>query len=119
MPETMTPLFVVEHRHTFSLGDLPATLLNLKELVMNAAELVAALEGATAALTSATAQLTKVGVETDSLIQKIADLQTVIDSQNGALPAEVVSAAQAVSDQVALLQAAVTAVDSKVPDAPV
>jgi phage shock protein A len=115
----MTPLFAIEHRHTFSLGDLPAILLQLKELLMNSTELVTALTAASEALTSATTQLTKVGAETDSLIQKIADLQTIINSQNGALPAEVVTAAQAVSDQVALLQAAVTAVDNKVPDAPV
>ena len=61
-------------------------------------------------LTEANATLAKIGTETDSLLVKIAELQSIIDGMADASP-ELVDAMAAVSAQI-------KSIDDKVPDAP-
>lgn len=62
-----------------------------------------------AGINSLTAQVAKIGTETDTLLQKVTDLQTVIDSMNNP-PPELTAAFDA-------LKAQVQVVDDKVADA--
>lgn len=62
----------------------------------------------TAGITALTSQVAKIGAETDTLIQKVADLETVIASMDNPPPA-----LQAAFDA---LQAQVQVVDDKVAD---
>lgn len=79
-------------------------LHQLKELLMTTqAEL-------TQGLTDLTAQVAKIGTETATLVQKVADLETVLASQQDVAPE-----LQAAFDA---LKAQVTVVDGLVPDAP-
>lgn len=83
-------------------GVLPI-LTQLKELIMTTqAEL-------TQGLTDLTAQVVKIGTETTTLVQKVADLETVLASQQDVSPE-----LQAAFDA---LKAQVTVVDGLVPDA--
>jgi len=67
---------------------------------------------AVTALTTASAQITKIGAETTATLQKVTELQAVVDGMpTGSVP-------QALQDAVAALQAQVQIVDDLVPDAP-
>ena len=96
----------VDVYHHFPVNTSIATSLNeIKELIMaTQAELAAD-------IATVTAQVTKIGTETTTLLQKVADLQVIIDSQGG-----VSTELQAAVDA---LKAQITVVDNLVPDAPV
>jgi len=87
-----------------STGAIAAQINQLKELM------TMKLSEVTAGLVSANAQLTKIHAETVALKQKVADLQTVIDSMGDEAPADLVEAFNAVKAQLQI-------VDDEVPDA--
>lgn len=96
----------VDVYHHFPVNTDTLTALNqLKELIMATQEELAA------DIANVTAQVTKIGTETSTLLQKVTDLQTIIDSQGGVSPQ-----LQAAVDA---LKAQVQVVDNLVPDAPV
>jgi predicted nucleic acid-binding Zn-ribbon protein len=103
-------------------GILPFLQLFKDQLMASEAEIIASLQDATAQLTATTEQLAKVGVETATTLQKVTDLETVIASLQasgaGVSPA-LVAAVDALKAQVLATQAATTAVDVLVADAPV
>ncbi len=72
-------------------------------------KIMAAQSEAAAQLRNAVITINKIGTETDTLIQKVADLQAALENQDNATP-ELTAAVQAVVDQLKV-------VDDKVPDA--
>ena len=89
-------------------GALAAQLTQLKELItMNA-------QDAIAAINAQTALLQKIGAESTATLQKVADLQTVIDSMSQAGD----TVPQPLADAIGALVAQVKLVDDLVPDAP-
>ncbi len=96
------------HIHIHPDSAVLAALQQFKEqMIMNFQEAVDAVN-------AQTALLQKIGGETSSLLQKVTDLQTVIDSmqqQGQTVPQELVDALAALSTQA-------TAVDNLVPDVP-
>ena len=79
------------------------------------AEIAQGLRDTKAKLDSATAKIVKVGTETDTLLQKIKDLEDALPDNASA---ELVEAFNAVRDQANAVETAATAADEKVPDAP-
>lgn len=87
-----------------SLPGILEALNQLKELItMNQAEAIAALQ-------DATTQIQKIGDETRTLVQKVADLTVLVEQQASVSP-ELAAAIEAVKAQVQV-------VDDLVPDAP-
>lgn len=84
--------------------DILTALNEIKELIMGTQTELAA------DIANVTAQVAKIGTETAALLQKVTDLQTIIDSQGGVSP-ELQAAVDA-------LKAQITVVDDLVPDAP-
>lgn len=89
----------------------------LKEIMATQAELVDKLKVVGTQLTDLSTEVDKVGKETDSLNQKIADLEAALANQPNATQ-ELSDAVDAVATQVGVVSAVVKAVDDKVPDAP-
>ena len=85
-------------------ADILTALNEIKELIMATQTELAA------DIANVTAQVAKIGTETAALLQKVTDLQTIIDSQGGVSP-ELQAAVDA-------LKAQITVVDDLVPDAP-
>ena len=80
------------------------------------AELLAQIQELTATITEIGTGVDKVGTETDTLIQKIADLEAVI-RQGGQSTSEIDAALAAAKEQAGVVKSKVTSVDEKVPDA--
>lgn len=89
----------------------------MRKIMANQAEIVAQLKGANQKLAATTTQLVKVGTETDSLQQKIVELQAIIDA-GGTIGQDLIDAANEVSASADAVSAAAKGVDDKVPDAP-
>jgi len=96
------------HINVPATGAIAAQLTQLKELMtMNFQE-------ATDAVKAQTALLGKIATESTATLQKVADLQTVIDSMNQAGQ----TVPQELADAITALAAQAKAVDDLVPDAP-
>jgi len=101
----------------------------LDKIMATQADIVTQLNAATqniaaisTAVDAAVVEINKVGVETDTSLKLIKDLQDAINNQTNATP-ELVAAAQALADQVGVAAASATAaqsaiqvVDDKIPD---
>lgn len=80
------------------------------------AEFAAQLSDLTTVVTAVAAEVTKVGTETATLVQKVADLEAAIG--NGAdVPQPVLDAFAALKTQVDVVKTAAQAADDLVPDA--
>ena len=89
---------------------------HLHTIMATDADIVVQLTAVNTTLQAANAEITKVSGETDTLIQKIADLQAIID-KGGTVSPELVAAAQAVADSAGVVSTGLDAIDAKVPDA--
>jgi len=88
---------------------------HLRKIIMTQDEVVVQLNQVNTNLQAANAEITKVGGETDTLIQQIADLKVLITS--GAVGQALVDAVQGVIDQATVVKTGLDSIDSKVPDA--
>src|SRR5262245_29553893 len=108
----MTDLHIHVHPDPALLG----AVLNLKGTIdMKLTEVADALNTMTGTLQSVDAGVKKIGTETDTLIAKIGDLETVINSMDDA-PQNLVDALNAAKAQADVVAASVGTVDAKVPD---
>ena len=88
---------------------------HLHKILMTQDELVVQLNQVNTNLQAANAEITKVGGETDTLIQQIADLKALVSS--GAVGQALVDAVQGVIDQATVVKTGLDNIDAKVPDA--
>lgn len=79
------------------------------------AEIAAELRAAKDRLAAADARIVKIGTETDTLIQKVKDLEAVINA--GTVSQELADAMAAVNTQIGVVETTTGTVDDKVPDA--
>ena len=89
----------------------------LDKIMSKQNEIAAQLDAANAALDVANTKITKIGTETEGSLKLIQELKDAVANQDNASP-ELVAAANALSEKVATINAALTAVDDKVEDAP-
>ncbi len=90
-------------------------LKKLRNIMATQKEIADALVVVKADLDAALGRITKIGMETDTLLQKIKDLEGTI---TGDASPELVAAFEAVKAQATAVNAAAGSVDDKVPDSP-
>lgn len=83
---------------------------------MNREELASQLSGLASTLNGLNATVTKIGAETQSLLDAVAELTTAVENAGNTTP-EIDAALLAVQEQGTALAAALQSVDDKVPDA--